>query len=257
MKASVFYLLTTIILLSACSSSPGAIPVEAQLGDTWSRPIDGMVMVYVPAPAAPFTLPSRLEAPTESYWIDKYEVSNAQYQLCVDAGACERSQFADEDLLNGPDQPVVGVSWFDAADYAAWVGGKLPTQEEWEYAAAGEAGKVYPWGNEFDGTRFNFCDIGCPGDHRDIAWDDGYNFTAPVGSYPEGESWVGAANMAGNVSEWADSWYDRNQSMRVRHGGSWFTNRNPAHAAQFIGWPPESRPLDVGFRVVVPHSPSR
>jgi eukaryotic-like serine/threonine-protein kinase len=247
---------TTVAPLTPAAVDMSSLPLaEGRLGDTWVRPIDGMVMVYVPAPAASFKLGSGLDAPTESYWIDKYEVTNAQYQLCVAAGACNRSALDDDSRFNGANHPVVGVSWHEAAAYSAWVGGALPTEEEWEYAAAGEANTEYPWGNEFDGTRLNFCDVNCPFNHRDRNWDDGYADTAPVGSYPSGESWVGAADMAGNVWEWTDSWWEAGQPWRVVRGGSFDGASYDARAAYRYAITPDSRHRGIGFRVVVVRRP--
>jgi hypothetical protein len=237
---------------ASATAAPTAVqPAESRLGDTWIRPIDGMVMVHVPAPSAPFTLGSGLAAPAESYWIDKYEVTNGQYRLCVAAGVCERSALDGDSRYNGADQPVVGVSWHDAAAYAAWVGGALPTEEEWEYAASGAANTTYPWGNVFDGTRLNFCDVNCPFDHRDRNWNDGYAYTAPVGSYPDGESWVGAADMVGNVWEWTDSLWEAGEPWRVLRGGSFSGNQYNARAAYRFNNSPDYRDYRRGFRVVV------
>jgi hypothetical protein len=260
--AATFVGMIFVIMLELSTTTPTAsvtfatklLPAEAQPGDTWIRPIDGMVMVYVPAPAAPFTLQSGLAAPTESYWIDKYEVTNAQYQLCVDAGVCEPSGRANDGIFNGANQPVVGVTWFDGAAYAGWVDGALPTEEEWEYAAAGETGTGYPWGDEFDGTRLNFCDANCP--TGGTAWNDGYRYTAPVGSYPDGESWVGAADMAGNVWEWTDSWWNASQTVRVLRGGAWGDLQGYARTAARLGRYPYFRHVSLGFRVVVRCPPS-
>jgi eukaryotic-like serine/threonine-protein kinase len=249
-----------LLLWVSLGNSPPPTPTvsptpdpDQPLLETWTRPIDSMVMVYVPAPAATFTLGSGLEAPTEGYWIDKYEVSNSQYQLCVVVGACSQSAFSDDTDFNKSDQPVVGVSWFDAAAYAAWAGGKLPTEEEWEYAAAGAVDTAYPWGNGFDGSRLNFCDTNCGGTK---VWNDGHRHTAPVGSYPTGQSWVGAADMAGNVWEWTDSWYDANRSGRVWRGGSWANIHNYARTAYRDHGTPVVRVYNVGFRVVVRRPPS-
>lgn len=178
-------------------------------------------MVYVPPPDAPFVLRSGVDSPTEGYWIDKYEISNAQHQMCVDAGGCYELNYADDTRYNGANYPVIGVRVFDAERYSAWVGGALPTSGELEYAAGGENQTIYPWGDEFDGTKFNFCDTNCSKLIKDDSWNDGHTLTAPVDSYPEGASWVGAQNMSGNVWEWTSSWNDESQTKRIIHGGSW------------------------------------
>ena len=100
----------------------------------------------------------------------------------------------------------MGVSWYEAEAYANWRGGRLPTEAEWEYAARGPNSLIYPWGNEFDGTKLNFCDTECTYDWRDASVDDGYEKTAPVGSYESGKSWVVAYDLAGNIWEWVADW---------------------------------------------------
>lgn len=155
----------------------------------------------------------RFDAP---FWIDKTEVSRAQYEACVDDGVC--SETPNSDYSSEPNQPINRVNWFEANDYCKWQYGddmgRLPTEAEWEYAARGVDRLIFPWGNEFSGTFANHCDSNC----GDADWasdrdyvneenDDGYAMTAPVGSYPQGASWVGALDMSGNVSEWAFSEY--------------------------------------------------
>jgi formylglycine-generating enzyme required for sulfatase activity len=221
---------------------------EAQLGDEWVRPTDGMVMVYVPPPSTPFELGSRITAPTAGYWIDKYPVTNAQYQLCIDAGVCEPSRFAADTRFNGADYPVVGVSWFDAADYTAWLNEAisvdlewvyaLPVEAEWEYAAAGESGADYPWGNVIincEHANTLFCVRG----------------PSEVGSYPAGASWVGALDMAGNVWEWTDSWGDVTETRRVVRGGSWDDVSSRVRVTSRDFHVPVLRDINLGFRVVV------
>ncbi|MFO7538415.1 MAG: SUMF1/EgtB/PvdO family nonheme iron enzyme [Chloroflexota bacterium] len=194
-------------------------PSSGQLGDEWERPQDGMVMVYVPLPGESFELKSGADVPTQEFWIDKHTVTNAQYQLCVNEGDCQPSLFANNDGFNGDNYPVIGISWFDATNYVTWLNKSvpiesewiyyLPTEGEWEYAAAGEAGAVYPWGNE---------EINCELANYDYCVDS----TSELGSYPDGASWVGALDMAGNVWEWTNSRYEEDpQHSRVKRGGSW------------------------------------
>ncbi|MBN1922754.1 MAG: SUMF1/EgtB/PvdO family nonheme iron enzyme, partial [Anaerolineae bacterium] len=189
--------------------APSATPApELKLGATRTREADGMVMVYVPA--GEFQMGSTQyddEQPVhtvalDGFWLDRTEVSNAQYAAFLSAtgnqseGGATWLDSTDEDCLieqvgntfrpkSGYAQhPVIEVTWYGAATYCEWAGGRLPTEAEWEYAARGPEGLTYPWGNTFDGTRLNFCEKNCNYDWADKSVDDGYKFTAPVGSYP-------------------------------------------------------------------------
>jgi len=203
------------------STTPLPSPTEEGLGDTWTRPADGMVMVYVPA--GEFEMGSTEgesdEQPVhivalDGFWIDRTEVTNAQYERCVADGHCSLPGWRishTRDLYYGnntyADYPVIYVRWTQAINYCAWAGARLLTEAEWEYAARGPQEFIYPWGAEFDGTRLNYCDANCEFDWADKTVDDGYADTAPVGSYPGGASWCGALDMAGNVWEWVADWY--------------------------------------------------
>lgn len=244
----------------------------AHLGDTWTRPADGMVMVYVPE--GEFQMGSEAgfarEAPVHTvalnpFWIDRTEVTNAQYAQCVAAEKCTASLYVEHENFNAETQPVVGISWYDAAAYCAWTGSRLPTEAQWEYAARGPAGWEYPWGNTFDGTRLNFCDKNCPEDAADATVDDGYTYTAPVSSYPAGASWVGALDMAGNVREWVADFYDaeyysrspranptgpESGQSRLLRGGSWANTERTVRNAFRGGHLPIAKVDDIGFRCV-------
>jgi formylglycine-generating enzyme required for sulfatase activity len=130
----------------------------------------------------------------DSYLIDKYEVSNKEYGVFIRTANHPAPAYWDDPRLNKPDQPVVGVNWYDANAYCEYLGKRLPTEAEWEKAARGPHGNLYPWGNESDPHKANY------GKDHDA--------TMPVDSYPEGVSYYGAYNMAGNVFEWVSDWYD-------------------------------------------------
>lgn len=229
------------------------------LGATRTRERDGMVQVYVPA--GEFQMGSETDDSDEQpvhtvaldgFWLDRTEVTNAQYQKCVTAGTCAASDYANDNRYNGATQPVVGVSWHDAVAYCEWAGGWLPTEAEWEYAARGPEELVYPWGNDWREKVANCSESYCK---------DGYKYAAPVGSFPQGASWVGALDLAGNVWEWVADWYGAYPSGRqvnptgpvsgdykgVR-GGSWYDNRYYARGAYRSNHYPDLRDSHLGFR---------
>jgi formylglycine-generating enzyme required for sulfatase activity len=190
----------------------------------------------------------------EALRIDRVEVTNARYGVCVEAGACSApaagSAFGD---ATKADHPVSIVSWEQASAYCRWVGKRLPTEAEWEMAARGVDGRRYPWGSSYDPGRTNA----------------GYTAgTAAVGQYAGGASPYGVLDMAGNVWEWTSSLYrpypyDPNdgredplaRGARVNRGGSWYydpwyvrtTYRATAnHIYRRIG--------DLGFRCASSHA---
>jgi formylglycine-generating enzyme required for sulfatase activity len=296
LKGLLHLLMIGVLLLVSCaeSMSPSevSVPTEEEvkpvLHDTRIRQADGMVMLYVPG--GMFLMGStdqqvvtamslcdqypdaygkcaaetfELEVPqhqvtVEGFWIDQTEVTNAQYDRCVQGGACRRSRLANNAAYNGANYPVAGIPWDDAVNYCEWVGGRLPTEAEWEYAARGPEGHIFPWGNEFDCEGGNFWE-NCS------RCEDGYAKPAPVGSFPSGISWSGALDLAGNVWEWVLDEYDEDTihyqsslpptidgGLRIIRGGSWGYCPAYVRATYRYVVEPEADYLAVGFRCVVP-----
>lgn len=156
----------------------------------------------------------------DDFYIDKTEVTNKQYKEFIDAtghrtppdwtGGAYQEKLADN--------PVVFVNWFDAEAYCKWRNKRLPTEAEWEKAARGTDGRVFPWGNEFDIKKVNTMGE--------------FGGTTPVGFFPDGKSPYGLLDMAGNVQEWTSDWYkpyqnndfndpDYGEKFKVVRGGGW------------------------------------
>jgi formylglycine-generating enzyme required for sulfatase activity len=204
-----------LILIMGCTMS-----IAAAQGEEPLIPADMVYIGYVPSvmgldkeePVTPTNAPTpyhqrnRTPASTfndespahmvflDPYLIDKYEVSNKNYRDFIRSTGYPAPAYWDDPRLNRPEQPVVGVSWHDAKTYCEYLSKRLPTEAEWEKAARGPHGNLYPWGNDFDPARANF------GKNQEA--------TMPVDSYREGVSYYGLHNMAGNVFEWVSDWYD-------------------------------------------------
>jgi formylglycine-generating enzyme required for sulfatase activity len=139
-----------------------------------------------------------------------------------------------DEQVQHPNRPVTGVSWYEASAYCAWDGVRLPSEAEWELAAAGLEDRGYPWGPQVpDEQRANFdMKVGHP---------------TPVGLYPAGATPEGVADMAGNVWEWVEDWYERDK-VRVLRVGSFIGGSRLLRASD-RGWDePGVRDLDIGFR---------
>jgi iron(II)-dependent oxidoreductase len=187
-------------------------------------------------PAGPFTMGSDTgeadEAPAHevdlpAFEIDQFEVTNADFAQFVEATGYQtdaekegRSKNWRDDAEGKDNHPVVRVSWNDAVAYCEWLGKRLPTEAEWEKAARGTDGRMYPWGDEWDPSKANVKETGLRG-------------TAAVGSFGTGTSPYGVEDMAGNVWEWTADWYEPypgstyqteyfGQKFKVVRGGGWF-----------------------------------
>lgn len=203
----------------------------------------------------------------DAYWLDKYEVTNQDYLEFVLAtghrpaldDSCETDACRSGNLWQGrsfPEeiarQPVTQVSWHDAEAYCRWAGKRLPTEAEWEKAARGPVGNLFPWGNDLPPGRAAY--------RR--KWRGIFTMEA-VGSFPTGISVYGIHDMAGNVWEWTNDWYDKDYykhqprknpkgpatgRFKVLRGGSW-ANFEDSLVSAFRRWSrPEVRFNDTGFR---------
>lgn len=243
---------------------------------------DGMEMVYVPAGS--FMMGSEdgesderpvHEVYLDAYWIDKYEVNNAQFAQfiketgyrtdaeiegcswvyfegtlpCVMDVSWKKPRGSGSNNRGKEDYPVIHVSWNDALAYCEWAGRELPTEAQWEKAARGEDGRTYPWEEESPNPKL-------------LNYDRNVGKTSAVGSYPAGASPYEVMDMAGNVWEWVRDWYDvdyytvspqqnpqgpASSTYRANRGGSWVedgwimraNNRgmvNPEFSANFVGF---------------------
>lgn len=150
------------------------------------------------------------EVQVGGFWLDETEFTYGQYRQCIDAWACSNELLIwgkQNGIADGDMYPLTSVTVNDAKEFCEWRGGRLPTEAEWEYAARGLHGNIYPWGNSFNGAYSNLCDVNCPANssNKTEVWDDNYTFSACVGSFEQDRSWVGAYDMFGNVSEWVDT----------------------------------------------------
>ncbi len=199
----------------------------------------------------------------DSYYIYKTEVTVAQYRkFCQATG---HVMPVEPEWKWQDDYPIVNVSWQDASDYAKWAGGALPTEAQWEKAARGPFGRIYPWGSDWDATK-----VQC----SKVKWGDAGKPTA-VGSFPAGASPYGCLDMAGNVWEWCADWYvpwdqkhgydgvTKNNPIgpvtgttRIIRGGCWGSNSpDDMRTAYLRGYAPTYKGNDFGFRCVV-HLPA-
>ncbi|GAB4499591.1 MAG: formylglycine-generating enzyme family protein [Anaerolineales bacterium] len=224
-------------------------------------PKDGMVQVYVPEGEFEMGKPGKPDGNSpehkvylDAYWIDRVEVSNAMYEVCVESGKCTQP-FLEENPYYGRwayrNLPVTFISWFQAVEYCEWTGRRLPTEAEWEKAARGTDGRNYPWGDTPPTPRLaNYAEslIGEP---------------VSVYRYPSGASPYGALNMAGNVREWLADWFSLTYYVetpyknplgpetgiqRSMRSGAYDADANEIYTTWRYKHEPQSAGLSRGFR---------
>jgi len=190
-----------------------------------------------------------------AFYMDKFEVTVGQYARYLEVTGMEEPP--DWSIMNQPQhqrRPVVNVSWEDAVNYCKWAGKRLPTEAEWEKAARGTDGRIYPWGNEAP-TRLH-------ANYGRKDWDD-HLALAPVGSFEAGKSPYGIYDMAGNAWEWVFDWYDHDSyvtsleknpigpakgDQKVVRGGSWLYVSDFLRSAHRFNAQPMNRHFGYGFR---------
>ncbi len=286
--------MTALPSAGVAASAPAPVPASA-------APSSACPAGMLPIPGGEYFMGSDddldLEKPAHHVKLSPFcmaatEVTVAEYRACSDRGACKRAALVNEwkgisdhdrkifdPLCNGRDlsranHPVNCIDWDQARQYceSAIPGGRLPTEAEWEFAARGPDGRKYPWGDDLpSASRLNACGLEC------LAWgkandvpetamyqaDDGFPNTAPVGSFPQGKSRYGVADVAGNVWEWVADWYGSypkdvrdpdpkgpsSGTDRVVRGGAW-NGADPAwvRPTYRYHYDPSVRNYAVGFR---------
>ena len=278
--------------LALAAQAPDPAPEQAPEPGTVRLDARGVAQVWVPAgsfvmgtgdqvPVEPPAWAARelaSERPphaveiTQGFWLDRTEVTIRSFAAFAADGGYGRRELwsqagwawlaargAEELPLEclaeaTPDMPRVCVTWYEAEAYAAWRGGRLPREAEWEWAARGPESRLFPWGDAWD---------------PELAQVEGAGGPAPVGSFPDGASWVGALDMAGNAMEWVQDWLDVDYYARgekvdpagpaqptagarkVEKGGWWGGPPFAARAAyRHFEDPPEYQDHHIGLRVL-------
>lgn len=284
-----FSLLIALVILSGCivapTTTPAALPTETLVPLATNTAVPTIVIPTQPVfemlfvPGGEFQMGCNPEHNGGSactadelplhtvnlgdFYIDKYEITNAQYAACVKEGACTLptvlSSETHKDYFDNPayaNYPVIFVTWSNAVEYCSWAGKRLPTEAEWEKAARGTTGGTYPWGDApADCTLANIYHNAssslCVGD------------TSAVGSYTASAGQYGVMDMAGNVWEWVNDWYAEDYyassptdnpagpesgNYKVLRGGGWRNNWVFIRVASRSYDPVFNSGRDVGFR---------
>ncbi len=244
----------TLTLTPTLTPTVTSTPTATPMPDTY-KDAKGIIMRAVPA--GEFTMGfegygNNHQVTLDAYFIDQYEVTNAAYKNCVDAGQCIQPYYTE--TFGKPefdDFPVVNVDWNMSSTYCAWRGARLPSEAEWEKAARGTDGRTYPWGEGIDCDKANYNDMKCVGK------------ITKVGSYENGKSPYGLYDMVGNVDEWINDWYDEDYyeqsplhnplgptsgKNRSTRGGAYFLSGDLVTTYLRSDNDPKHADLNTGFR---------
>jgi eukaryotic-like serine/threonine-protein kinase len=266
----------TVTLPATETSTP--MPTETSIPMTSTPDLtvlgeDGATLLYIPA--GEYSMGNDNsdsdEAPfhtvfLDAFWIDRTEVTNRSYSLCVDAGACNeptnKSSFSHPSYYGNVEfdnYPVIYVNWDMAKNYCEWAGRRLPTEAEWEKAARGTMANDYPWGNTAPSADL-------------LNFSRNVGDTTQVGRYLNGKSAYGVLDMAGNVWEWINDWYEdvyyqyspswnppgpdaAISRYHVLRGGSWTDGSNLVRSSNRFKNYPDSPNNYTGFRCALSETP--
>lgn len=268
-KCLVSLLFISTLLLASCSEPSPSAPTQVPLkvvglpsGDLFA-PVPGSKFLMGSLEDEPLSRPDehpRHEVILSTFFIMKHEVTNLEYQKCVQAGVCSMPLVKEEgptSLYPDPQYgawPVVGVDWFQAETYCQFINARLPTEAEWEKAARGREAFRFPWGNEDPACNL----LNMSGCLEELD-------TEHVVAYKEGVSVYDLADMAGNVREWTADWYAPDYypisdlysptgpaegKLKVTRGGAWDDGIENVRTAARIPMDPKEKSEDVGFRCV-------
>lgn len=188
----------------------------------------------------------------KSFHIDIHEVTQQEFHRVMGENPAD---------FKGSNLPVENVTWYEAAEYCKKLRKRLPTEAEWEWAARGGVDSTFAWGENTESQKANFCDQRCGKRWKESQFDDGYRNTAPVGSFPA--NGYGVFDMAGNVYEWVQDWYDgdyykklssenphgpKKGKLKVIRGGSWINYSVGVRPSDRTEAKPKGRLNFVGFR---------
>lgn len=254
-SAKRFILTAALLMLAGCKSPPeDMVKIPAGEFTIGSNEVDREAKALQYGSRKPWFANERPERKTDlkEFHIDRFEVTNKEYKEFVDA----KGHNPPPDWTGGAynpakaDHPVAYVSWYDADEYCAWKGERLPTEAEWEKAARGTDGRKFPWGNEFDIKKVNTMGE--------------FGGTTPVGMLKDGKSPYEIYDMAGNIQEWVADWYgqypgndfkdeDYGEKFKVVRGGGWggmghYTLQVYVRSSFRNVAPPKGMFNDVGFR---------